>query len=77
MFENTTKQGYIPEHDETGLRSRTQQNKQYLTKAQTEWTELNKELMRPGEYQTQVKSINKNERQGYVQEHNKTEHKVD
>ena len=35
-------------------------------------TELNRELMRPGEKQTQVKSMNKNERQGYLQEHIET-----
>ena len=33
--------------------------------------------MRPGESLTQLKSMNKNERQGYIQEYNETEHKVD
>ena len=37
-----------------------------------ELTELKRELMRPGEKRTQVKSMNKNLRQSYVPEHKET-----
>jgi hypothetical protein len=72
MFIKPSQKGRNHGHRQAIVKHRSVvKNKQYLTTIQTESIELNRELMRPGEKRTQVKSINKNERQGYVQEHNK------